>query len=742
MSTQATYTRQNDTMTMPKCLPWTTYTASASYRTDIFSVKRWKNKTNADTWETEIKADTAEWVDEKVQDLLLHIARNVDLLEELLQSRSDIRGEFGLEARPAKPINNVSAHYLQRMLIMHLLDRLYWAYSPEDSNGSQDVIYHTRHPELNCNDVLPKHGSNAVRYLALDDARLKTMLDDFVKLTHTIQPSYIFDASVASIAEETANPSHTGSIIPTPSTSTTLFDPQDSTQNSTAAISHGTSKLKLWSTLTEEERGYLGHATASVSATNSAAVGYQHIGVANLWVLATSLLFVVNIHRTHYVSQFRAAVELIPASVALCHTPLFVLSKGMDLTSLAFPSKDFGLVRVVNATFGTPPALSERTTKNEKAIWRCLGDMLAQIMSPSESTGMQLGYSGQDLVERLSFEMRKISNYPREPAVHTAVPWEHMNDLPPRTNKSVLDTSTDAANPISANQNASLQASSTSPLITTLLPPQNSMHLEVPGPNATPKSLETVSPDVPVKPARIGERESEIFNGPLSPLTDMDEESPVLSPRPACVSPSPQLAEESIMVVMDVAGKSEQNRDATDALRRSMRILEKPNAPPSYSPSLNPSKWNGGKRKSKRKIDQVEEPESVDGKRSRTEMPRWKMHDSSYTLVSHIDLADLEDREQVPIKLSDASEIFAADIAERVVSDEPATETEPQTGKIGSKAKGRVPEVDIEEDIHLIRHVLLDDGMFHKEEKVFKVSWPAGTGDLLANIKVFSSGNC
>ncbi|KIJ24886.1 hypothetical protein M422DRAFT_274216 [Sphaerobolus stellatus SS14] len=238
MSTQATNTRQNDTMTMPKCLTWTTYTASASYRTDIFSVKHWKNKMNVDTWETEIKADTAEWADEKVQDLLLHIAR------------SDIRGEFGLEARPAKPINNISAHYLQRMLITHLLDHLYWAYSPEDSNGSQDMIYHTRHPELNCNDVLPKHGSNAVRYLALDDARLNTMLDDFVKLTHTIQPSYIFDASVASIAEETANPSHTGSIIPTPSTSTTLFDPQDSTQNSTAAISHGTSKLKPWSTLT------------------------------------------------------------------------------------------------------------------------------------------------------------------------------------------------------------------------------------------------------------------------------------------------------------------------------------------------------------------------------------------------------------------------------------------------------------------------------------------------------------
>ncbi|KIJ31606.1 hypothetical protein M422DRAFT_53296 [Sphaerobolus stellatus SS14] len=210
---------------------------------------------------------------------------------------------------------------------------------------------------------------------------------------------------------------------------------------------------------------------------------------------------------------------------------------------------------------------------------------------------------------------------------------------------------------------------------------------------------------MPIKPARIGECESEIFNGPLSPLTDMAEELAVLSLRPEHVSPSPQLAEES--------------RDATVIM-----------APPSYPPSLNPSKWHRGKRKSKRKIDQVEEPESVDGKRSRTEMPRWKMHNSSYTLVSHIDLADLEDREQVPIKLSDASEIFTADIAERVVADEPATETEPQTGKIGSKVKlkGRVPEVDIKEDIHLIRHVLLDDGMFHKEEKVFKVSWPASTG--------------
>ncbi|KIJ37300.1 hypothetical protein M422DRAFT_260247 [Sphaerobolus stellatus SS14] len=79
-----------------------------------------------------------------------------------------------------------------------------------------------------------------------------------------------------------------------------------------SAASHvvftGISKMKVWSTLTQEEKLHLGHATTGVSAMNNVSIGKQHSVVSNMWVLATSLLFVLNVHEPNYVMRFRDSI--------------------------------------------------------------------------------------------------------------------------------------------------------------------------------------------------------------------------------------------------------------------------------------------------------------------------------------------------------------------------------------------------------------------------------------------------
>ncbi|KIJ39803.1 hypothetical protein M422DRAFT_257400 [Sphaerobolus stellatus SS14] len=820
MSTEDT----NTATTRPKSLPWTTYVASATYNTDIFSVERWKHKKRADTWESEIRAETADWKDTKVQPLLLEVARKVDVLELNIQSREDLTLEFGLGTHKAKPINTVSAQHLQRFLVTHLLDCLYWGALPEEDLELDDNILHPRHPELVCNDILPKVSSSSVKYLGMGDAALNRILDNFVNLSHTIYPSYFFDSATASIKD--LQPGDKEGIIIPPSIPSTLYTSPviSAASNSLSAVPTGISKMKPWGALTDEEKLHLGHATAGVSAMNSAALGRQHSAVANMWVLATSLLFVLNIHESNYVSRFKASISqmnidtrarpflelfitgtenqkapsnatrLIPASLALCHTPLFVLNPAVDLTTLSFPTKDVSLVRVVNATFGTPAALSQRTIMSEKAMWKCLADMLIQITPLVEPTGMQC-YLATDLVHLLSMEMQKVSGRSRTPAVHTTIIWPHMSDLPLRITKPEALADLPCGDPTVSSVNADSMAASTKKQIV------SDISGNPPISNATPPAItDTMSTNTPARhpdtDSVSGGRPSEStadstlqqpdpttvqsYTTPAPPTTGsatvqssptsahsttQDSGSttvqlPIASTAPSSAVPATypsQGAAPNIELLSDVnlqpgpdtfegslspmteESDDEQGKDintsdlnqeteSVDELRRSTRI-KKPNPPSIYPVSHHPTKSRDGKGKkgeerngsSKRKIDQVDEHENVAAKRARSETPRWKRGGTTYTMVPPTARADFDDKVELQlIELDDPIDARAR---------APDIDAEKDTAEdVCGHTSDTAVETDIEDDVCVIRHVLLDDGKFRKEEKVFKVSWPAGMG--------------
>ncbi|KIJ27707.1 hypothetical protein M422DRAFT_271058 [Sphaerobolus stellatus SS14] len=108
---------------------------------ELFSVERLKNRKPSDTWEDEIKAATAEWA-AKMRSRWAFCGKHLDLLELNLQRMAGP----GPEPKPT-------------IVDQHFLDCLYWGAFPEDEvDFDDDVVHrrHRRHPELGCNDLLPK----------------------------------------------------------------------------------------------------------------------------------------------------------------------------------------------------------------------------------------------------------------------------------------------------------------------------------------------------------------------------------------------------------------------------------------------------------------------------------------------------------------------------------------------------------------------------------------------------------
>ncbi|KIJ32756.1 hypothetical protein M422DRAFT_265388 [Sphaerobolus stellatus SS14] len=518
-------------------------------------------------------------------------------------------------------------------------------------------------------------------------------------------------------------------------------------------------------------------------------------------------------------------------------------SKGLGIQSdsdqLYFVPYNVTLARVVNATFGIPAALSQRTIMSEKAMWKCLTSMLAQIMPLSQSTGIQHSQPA-DLVQMLTMEMQKVSGHPRTPAVHTTITWPHMGDVPARievpptsdpTNfgqmitttlhsstasdlppistlassnhpasasaalthtmntKQQVTTITDAATPTQPDVSVSVASSAeirvaeqlnvdaptpwsaaggqqgliadtqlkvdvlesggvdtagggsvqdsdvAKPLkdntLETVAGGQqglgaaqqpNANTLESSGVEAasapsppTPQDMDPVPSSLisPTSPSQSiyptlplpSELAFNHFEGSLSPITVDDEDNIISDKSPSRPDGESQPAQDLATVVM-VPTSTSKVQQAQDALRRSMRIRGQPIPPPNYPSSLNTTKLRqgkGGKGKkaeeehrgsSKRNIDQVDGSGNFQSKQARSETPCWKTQGSGYIMVPSVQgLIPYVEKVQVPSK-------------------------EPPTYKSGE---------DKVANLKLIRHVLLEDGKFHKELVNFNLHWPAGT---------------
>ncbi|KIJ44528.1 hypothetical protein M422DRAFT_47281 [Sphaerobolus stellatus SS14] len=436
----------------PKCLPWTTYVSSARYHTDLFHVRRWKDKVSSDTWESEIKQETQEWQDLDMIPLLIKVAKSVDYLEETVRDKHDLCSDLGLGPHKAKPINTISPQHLQKFLVTHVLDCLFWAAMPSQSSAVVQDIVHYKHPELAANHVRPQGGAAAVKYVALEEEDLNTLLDEFLNLIPIRLPAFMAPGLQPPSSEVVLDQSqgliymaHSGSAYSGPSAQQggyLALQPM--------APDIAQDQIVPWDQLQEPDQQYLGHATAGVSALNNAVVAKRHMAMANMWNQQPNYAasFRNALARMNIGPQARPFLEvfissrdkdklptnstrLTPASVALCHTPLYLLNPQIDMTRLDFPGRDLSIAKVINAAFTEPPALSARTKASEIMVWKCVGHMLRRIMPLGQPTDFQ-DHLGGDLQWQLFKDLYEAQKQPRQTLEHDIKEWPHMAQLPPR----------------------------------------------------------------------------------------------------------------------------------------------------------------------------------------------------------------------------------------------------------------------------------------------------------------------
>ena len=143
------------------------------------------------------------------------------------------------------------------------------------------------------------------------------------------------------------------------------------------------------------------------------------------------------------------AARLIPGSVALCHTPLFVLNPAIDLSQLDFACRDLSLSKVINVCVISPllscfdqgsaprvhstppPALNERTLLGEQRLWRRISILLVKLFSEfNGNTACPILPS--DLHLALTEDFSNIGERSTKAIPYEKVDWPYMTHLPER----------------------------------------------------------------------------------------------------------------------------------------------------------------------------------------------------------------------------------------------------------------------------------------------------------------------
>lgn len=284
------------TSTAFKLLPRTPYVASGNYHTDIFDVLRWKGRSSEDTWEQEVSNLTSSWDTESqlALPLLYAAARSVDELEINLQSKGELWTDCGFGATPAKPINKFSTLMLSKFLVTHLLDVLFWGCNNGDPTKRRLEFF--THQALQSNGWAPKPTHTAARFVGLNDIQAHKLLDTFLALSHTIYPSYLPpgqapSASVVEVQEADMTGHPTIPFLGEHNTILGLPEYESSRERDNSTQGRDPNNSNLW----EDREDFIAHASTGVAAMNSKSLGAAHQVSANIWVLATSLLFVLNV---------------------------------------------------------------------------------------------------------------------------------------------------------------------------------------------------------------------------------------------------------------------------------------------------------------------------------------------------------------------------------------------------------------------------------------------------------------
>ncbi|KIJ32553.1 hypothetical protein M422DRAFT_783375 [Sphaerobolus stellatus SS14] len=387
-----------------KLLPWTPYVVSSIYRTDIFSAKHWKGRSKGETWLAEVWSLRAAWGlrDERAVEVLMAAAQVVDNLEVLLRSNWLFRKACGLNGQDPMPIENISSQILTKFLVTQLLDRLLWGYTNREPDVQSPVFY--THPNLGRIGV-GVTDPTAAKYLSLNDSEIQRLVDKFVDVVE-------FQMGVQTGKE----------------------------------------------TIEKRMGECAGHVAAFANGLHAQGSSVGHLVSSNMWILVASILFIFNIHNSSYVKRFeevfrksernpavkllleafvndgrrgtagRTVIKLIPAAVALCHTPAYVLNPEIDLVEYKLPFSILTYCKVVKAAFRDPAAQSPRALSVEREMWRMVGLLLPDVWRFAEigDGADRIGEGRQAIHEVLAKQFQKANQLSRAHGTFVRSEWLMM----------------------------------------------------------------------------------------------------------------------------------------------------------------------------------------------------------------------------------------------------------------------------------------------------------------------------
>jgi hypothetical protein len=271
-----------------KILLYTVVVAASHYKTKLFDLDAWKKSGLHKTW-CELLAEHQTSADTPSAIVTKHVAGTVDSLEEYLQSHPSVAELLGAGAIDPPPVTEIPATYLFRFMPTFLLDRIYHASSPDQAfdNGDHIRLYH--HPKLILHQRTIKSTSTAGLYVGWSAARLHSILADYINLTQQVKymvPNQGFDATQA-----------TGRISELASEAQCSDVANSNTQTDSMEVDSNIDLNEI------DKEVSLSYSTGILGALTENALSQVHRVGSNLWTLAASCFYVIQVSITRIIRR-------------------------------------------------------------------------------------------------------------------------------------------------------------------------------------------------------------------------------------------------------------------------------------------------------------------------------------------------------------------------------------------------------------------------------------------------------
>ncbi|KIJ26626.1 hypothetical protein M422DRAFT_272319 [Sphaerobolus stellatus SS14] len=380
---------------LPKILPYTVYVVSAQFYDDLFAMDQVESVPVGKSYVNIVASRIKDFAPD-AQSVLTLVARELDSVEHHLVNNQKRFEESGLMDRSiGKSVPKQCFDLLPRFALTQLLDRLLWANKPGSYSRPNTKSY--LHPNLGLDDVTSMKFNNSQEFFTWTNSRMDSAIRHFYDLCGGLQQKVNWKPNAVehiSQSKETLDDIR-------------FVDSERSYQQvaeSSNLVLYG-QHVSMENTVDFHQSQYASHLHGIVSAFQHGSIADIHLIFSNLWHIATSAFVLFNFDNTHYIKALQTALSnmdmhekvalhvldylqesiasphkaVAPILTALAYSPVFALEPGLSVRNKRHSMRDFTASKILMHSFKNPIATKDRHLQVERAIWRCLTDMLASL---------------------------------------------------------------------------------------------------------------------------------------------------------------------------------------------------------------------------------------------------------------------------------------------------------------------------------------------------------------------------